>query len=319
MRFIPACAGNILDYPLSQVLSSVHPRVCGEHRLHTIGNRGPCGSSPRVRGTSASAANWRKATRFIPACAGNIRSWCASSRPPPVHPRVCGEHKVLVRVESAPTGSSPRVRGTCQCVAYSVLQCRFIPACAGNIHFSGRGFRCPPVHPRVCGEHRKTKVIRSMTPGSSPRVRGTYELRQSAVGLHRFIPACAGNIPRHRFPRLRRTVHPRVCGEHSHARRETRIANGSSPRVRGTLRWGPFLLEINRFIPACAGNIRPCRCTPGSGSVHPRVCGEHFSFASMIACQNGSSPRVRGTFEDQMIELGLDRFIPACAGNIPSC
>ena len=32
LRFIPACAGNTGGDLLSNVIHSVHPRVCGEHR-----------------------------------------------------------------------------------------------------------------------------------------------------------------------------------------------------------------------------------------------------------------------------------------------
>ena len=51
LRFIPACAGNMIYRALFCDSISVHPRVCGEHirissHLVTLS-----GSSPRVRGT----------------------------------------------------------------------------------------------------------------------------------------------------------------------------------------------------------------------------------------------------------------------------
>ena len=50
-RFIPACAGNTWTSIRIIKNLSVHPRVCGEHRMkgRSIGEQ--AGSSPRVRGT----------------------------------------------------------------------------------------------------------------------------------------------------------------------------------------------------------------------------------------------------------------------------
>ncbi len=50
-RFIPACAGNTAGGLLPRPLTSVHPRVCGEHISESLLFGCHCGSSPRVRGT----------------------------------------------------------------------------------------------------------------------------------------------------------------------------------------------------------------------------------------------------------------------------
>ena len=74
-RFIPACAGNSSGNALITDETSVHPRVCGELRHRTAGERQPFGSSPRVRGTRSLRGADRLRGRFIPACAGNSRQW----------------------------------------------------------------------------------------------------------------------------------------------------------------------------------------------------------------------------------------------------
>ena len=71
-------------------------------------------------------------------------------------------------------------------------------------------------------------------------------------------------------------VHPRVCGEHKPLRGLSILSPGSSPRVRGTSRARLFLALLDRFIPACAGNIYAPSLWESIITVHPRVCGEHF-------------------------------------------
>ena len=70
-RFIPACAGNTNPHLYFRSASSVHPRVCGEHRkCHRVDAR-EFGSSPRVRGTPIICGCGYHCRWFIPACAGN--------------------------------------------------------------------------------------------------------------------------------------------------------------------------------------------------------------------------------------------------------
>ena len=217
-RFIPACAGNIIDPSPLPIRAAVHPRVCGEH-------------APPAAILAALA----------------------------VHPRVCGEHLSRQATSKRLFGSSPRVRGTLEAVVDAQLPSRFIPACAGNIPAIRPFAFGRPVHPRVCGEHFEAAFSKSVTTGSSPRVRGTLKNIGSPVPMNRFIPACAGNIVsawicRHSYP-----VHPRVCGEHGFDVEDIDMIVGSSPRVRGTLPQSAVCGFGWRFIPACAGNIVPGR------------------------------------------------------------
>ena len=90
---------------------------------------------------------------------------------------------------------------------------------------------------------------------------------------------------------------------------------GSSPRVRGTLVGVQRVGGAVGIIPACAGNTsRTTRATRGWRD-HPRVCGEHVKTNGGRMVPTGSSPRVRGTREDQWWEDGPNGIIPACAGN----
>ena len=90
---------------------------------------------------------------------------------------------------------------------------------------------------------------------------------------------------------------------------------GSSPRVRGTPVHKLLSDQIQRFIPACAGNAILFSTGRESFSVHPRVCGERVGTPPYRAPFFGSSPRVRGTLRIIFAAKTCLRFIPACAGN----
>ena len=250
-----------------------------------------------------------------PTCAGNRYYVSGRGLSTPVHPRVCGEQRFLIRNLHPLSGSSPRVRGTGSAPALCLPVGRFIPACAGNSAFLELSTGVGSVHPRVCGEQAGLQLICAGDIGSSPRVRGTDLKFPSSFFYPRFIPACAGNSTDHVKYGVRAAVHPRVCGEQSRCSCGFCCRNGSSPRVRGTGREHFTLWVHSRFIPACAGN-RNIVLPPGTSvSVHPRVCGEQSLTTFCNSAGNGSSPRVRGTADAAAYLFSWPRFIPACAGN----
>ena len=112
MRFIPACAGNALCLSGAVQRLPVHPRMRGERVLAPPLLTQMDGSSPHARGTRNDRFKLDVVDQFIPACAGNAKTWrwCWSSMP--VHPRMRGERESMI----------------------ARLDCihRFIPACAGN-------------------------------------------------------------------------------------------------------------------------------------------------------------------------------------------
>ena len=92
--------------------------------------------------------------------------------------------------------------------------------------------------------------------------------------------------------------HPRVCGEHWLSKSRHAALTGSSPRMRGTLRY-----------------VRKC---PTPSRDHPRVCGEHKTQAKADLTGKGSSPRMRGTQAGSVIRIQMQGIIPAYAGNTPT-
>ena len=167
----------------------------------------------------------------------------------------------------------------------------------------------------MCGERFGLGIDTPRHGGSSPRVRGTPLSGGRVRVTTRFIPACAGNAFGFSVSHVQIPVHPRVCGERVQFQLMTRIAGGSSPRVRGTRRLTIPAGGRWRFIPACAGNANTSSSNPSSPAVHPRVCGERACALASAVTIFGSSPRARGTRRTKFQAETLDRFIPACAGN----
>ncbi len=95
------------------------------------------------------------------------------------------------------------------------------------------------------------------------------------------------------------------------------LSIGSSPRTRGTLAVRYCGQDVDRFIPAHAGNTPLTTPRSSPPTVHPRARGEHTSPVSSSMYSIGSSPRTRGT-HFVVVENGAPgRFIPAHAGNTP--
>ena len=69
-----------------------------------------------------------------------------------------------------------------------------------------------------------------------------------------------------------------------------------------------------RSIPACAGEPRRIRRSPGSGRVYPRVCGGTNGNGAASVGVSGLSPRVRGNPHHDHQGLQGPGSIPACAG-----
>ena len=252
-----------------------------------------------------------------------------------VHPRACGELAQEQGSGATSAGSSPRVRGTQVHRVRRGILYRFIPARAGNSPRWGSTMRASTVHPRACRELHQFSRGTHTNIGSSPRVRGTplgprYELapvrfiparagnshsRSTGSWTTTVHPARAGNSPSSLPSWSGASVHPRACGELWCPVEQLLELGGSSPRVRGTRPFAALVHELNRFIPARAGNSLLLSQRPSKIPVHPRACGELDGTTDGPQISTGSSPRVRGTpFKGDHV-VNLLRFIPARAGN----
>ena len=231
---IPAYAGNTRDARGRIRPDGDHPRVCGEHLGLAIPPELERGSSPRMRGTPAIHIVTEVLFGIIPAYAGNTSDINTCTFTGRDHPRVCGEHHWSTSWLCRRSGSSPRMRGTRCRRTVRGSRARIIPAYAGNTpKMAVTRLPCRD-HPRVCGEHTGSKHHASNPTGSSPRMRGTRTYVHQWLPCFGIIPAYAGNTawPTLVTPSIR--DHPRVCGEHPIAHIPRHVAQGSSPRMRGT-------------------------------------------------------------------------------------
>ena len=182
--------------------------------------------------------------------------------------------------------------------ARRVIDCGIIPALAGNIIDLWDEKNAATDHPRACGEHDGTWAEPYNCRGSSPRLRGTSR-------PHARRCACPQD-------------HPRACGEHSFVPTFRNIRAGSSPRLRGTCARERERENLGGIIPALAGNIQIGFTVHEIDGDHPRACGEHDLLSKRIAIQPGSSPRLRGTCVERVLDEFDEGIIPALAGNIHS-
>ena len=172
------------------------------------------GSSPHTRGAPATHAPQYQRLRIIPAYAGSTfrrrRRWCCWRD----HPRIRGEHCVVV--VGAGTGGG------------------IIPAYAGSTPTSREERGHVPDHPRIRGEHEATLAGMLSGRGSSPHTRGA---QGDDVGVG------VGGAD-----------HPRIRGEHGRDLRADGSGPGSSPHTRGAREDAHGRRLTMRIIPAYAGS-----------------------------------------------------------------
>ena len=191
---------------------------------------------------------------------------------------------------------------------------RIIPAHAGQTTSRSRS-RCPRSdHPRACGANPVLGDFRGRDDGSSPRMRGKRTEEWGRHRSRRIIPAHAGQTTSGLPGSVTSSDHPRACGANVEMHASLGSHAGSSPRVRGKLRYRHYPLLVARIIPAHAGQTccrrRPSRSRPD----HPRACGANSFTPAFNWPSTGSSPRMRGKLREPLRVLHDIRIIPAHAG-----
>ena len=153
LGLIPACAGSTFGHMLVRENDRAHPRPCGEHRRAPSRSSNQPGSSPPVRGALLAQHNLGFLLGLIPARAGSTVPDSAREAGNRAHPRPCGEHADIYKINPVDAGSSPPVRGA-RIFTFGTLTDRgLIPARAGSTCRCAMISASSRAHPRPCGDH----------------------------------------------------------------------------------------------------------------------------------------------------------------------
>ena len=233
-RIIPAYAGSTAPFLPTEVETTDHPRIRGEHAEHLPAPGQPGGSSPHTRGARSRPPTGTAVGGIIPAYAGSTGP--SRSRPWRVadHPRIRGEHSSPASRRMVIPGSSPHTRGARQRYVADVACERIIPAYAGSTS--------------------RLSALNVKLPGSSPHTRGAHLHARSRLPRDRIIPAYAGSTAPCVRCLCRRRDHPRIRGEHWKKCRIVTGIVGSSPHTRGAHQERFQHGQGRRIIPAYAGS-----------------------------------------------------------------
>ena len=211
-----------------------HPRSRGEYR----------GVSPRFQ-------EWGG---IIPALAGNTTLGRCYVERGQDHPRSRGEYPTTRTSAPARVGSSPLSRGIRGARRHHRRRHGIIPALAGNTRPYCRQWRRSPDHPRSRGEYIRSTNSPVRMGGSSPLSRGIPCLPPLPVMTPGIIPALAGNTGNGCPLAGRGSDHPRSRGEYFREIGYESPEMGSSPLSRGIHPITLSVTNVDRIIPALAGN-----------------------------------------------------------------
>ena len=193
LGIIPAYAGSTRWRRRSWPDNSDHPRIRGEHPVHTRKGWVSVGSSPHTRGAPGPACRPIRGRRIIPAYAGSTNPSHIRVTSFPDHPRIRGEHVICRGDPPELRGSSPHTRGALSMRSAYSIQSRIIPAYAGSTPDASPRRTPRSDHPRIRGEHLTKAGSARVRVGSSPHTRGALLHHQQRRDRRRIIPAYAGS------------------------------------------------------------------------------------------------------------------------------
>ena len=230
------------------------------------------------------------------------------------HPRLRGDHRIPRVDFNQCRGSPPLTRGPPENVTPSPRGRRITPAYAGttdNIHAIIRRFKD---HPRLRGDHHANALDVDADPGSPPLTRGP----RCVIGVFtlyvRITPAYAGTTSMSYTGVMFGTDHPRLRGDHLIAQNSFARYWGSPPLTRGPLVSDYVPFGSLRITPAYAGTTSVLRTPISPTRDHPRLRGDHRTYAKSARPRLGSPPLTRGPPNSISSIVTFPRITPAYAG-----
>ena len=150
---IPVCTGSTQIAPDYVLVCRDHPRMHGEHDNMLIIARDNTGSSPYARGALSPSDDIAILKGIIPVCTGSTLQIDGHWGKETDHPRMHGEHSLVLAKVGLLRGSSPYARGALSFLVDVKSSTGIIPVCTGSTQWVTR--RPSPMrdHPRMHGEH----------------------------------------------------------------------------------------------------------------------------------------------------------------------
>ncbi len=124
----------------------------------------------------------------------------------------------------------------------------------------------------------------------------------------RIIPAHAGQTDKDAHNHVRGADHPRACGANLAPHWTCGQQPGSSPRMRGKQVEHDGVVDVERIIPAHAGQTRHPVGMAQPRADHPRACGANIVASLVLDGNARGKPRVLDGCDNRV------RIIPAPAG-----
>ena len=172
IRIIPASAGSTGGDHDGHPPIEDHPRIRGEHGFALRWTDCVSGSSPHPRGAPSPVVPSGGTAGIIPASARSTRRRPAWWRLMRDHPRIRGEHSMVLAWSASNTGSSPHPRGAHHGPQHRQRRPGIIPASAGSTTLKPPDQTTRQDHPRIRGEHVIFYEQDADREGSSPHPRG---------------------------------------------------------------------------------------------------------------------------------------------------
>ena len=153
--------------------------------------------------------------------------------------------------------------------------------------------------------------------GPSPRIRGESDSSAGCCHAIGTIPANTGRIRLgdHLLPR--HWDHPREYGENRPRMLTKGMNPGPSPRIRGEYQVSSTVVLSGGTIPANTGRIGSDGLDAWDWSDHPREYGENAVVSQRTHLLMGPSPRIRGEYEQVLLDVSPIGTIPANTGRMP--
>ena len=125
-------------------------------------------------------------------------------------------------------------------------------------------------------------------------MRGKVHRFRSCHFRGRITPAYAGKRALVKSVNLMVQDHPRLCGEKLQKIRHSLPRVGSPPPMRGKASLDKSKIITLGITPAYAGKSYGHNMNLTAFKDHPRLCGEKFTFVSVLPTTIGSPPPMRG-------------------------